>query len=349
MRIFKLTHTVLLLTLITGCSSFEKKTTATADLQQSKVINVQLSQKVNDATTQVEQDYLKAKDENFAYYAPNTWQSIERNLLSARKLINRFDPNNQGFFGGPSETTVLTSIKEVSDKLKQAQNTKNQVLTFLAKPLADIEYLTPKINDEWKKEFASINQDLNQLIDTIDAGYTVEKQQNSRKRLQTKIHDLEINIVTANYYSPLKQQFSHLNRQLIPQSYNAVSQGLQQLNGVIAASPRDTAALTAAANAVKNDIQSAEHVTTDVKWINNLDKKQREEIVLQYRASIEKLGHKFLDQDLSNLSYKAQVSTFERELSAQLGEFITKDIEVTKAADVEADTTPRTATPAVNN
>ena len=329
MRILKPIPTVLFLTLATGCASFEKKVTTAAELQQNKATNSQLNQQVNDATTQVEQAYLEAKEENFSYYAPRTWASVEENIVAMRKLVNRFDPNDQGFFGGPSESAVLASIADVSTLLSQAHDSKNKVMTFLMQPLADIAYLSPQISEERQREFSSITQDLEQLIDSIDANYVLVKRERARKQLQAKITDLELSIVTAKYYSPLKEQLKFLNRQLIPQSYDKASLGLQQLNVVIAASPRDKAALSEAANTVSNYLKSAEHISADVKWINSLDKNQREEIVLQYRTVIENLGLKFLNQDLSNLSYKAQVSKFERALSTQLGEFETKDSEVT--------------------
>ena len=139
----------------------------------------------------------------------------------------------------------------------------------------------------------------------------------------------------AEYYAPLEKQFHQLNKRLIPQSYNKVLLGLQQLNNVITAAPRDTMALTDTANQIKKDIQSAKHIAADVNWINNLDKNQREEIVLHYRATLEGLGLKFFNQDLSNLSYKAQISTFERELSAQLAEFATEESDVAITDDAE--------------
>ncbi len=335
MQIFKLTHTLVFLTLITGCASFDKKSSTTADLQQTKVSNSRLNQRVNDAVTNVEQTYLKAKDENFATYAPNTWKSIQKDLVSMRKLVNRFDPNDQGFFGGPSESTVLEDIAEVSDALIKAQKTKAQVTAFLAKPLADIEYLTPKIDNVWQRDFAIINQDLNKIINMIEDDYLVSRQELERDKLQKKISDLEINIVTADYYSPLEDQFNLLNQQLIPQSYNNVSQGLQQLNGIIVTTPRNTSSLTTTASLVKNEIQRAEHVTTDVNWINGLDIKQREQVVLRYRATLEGLGTKFIGQDLSNLSYKAQVQTFELALTAKLAEFETKEVDVVIAENIE--------------
>ncbi|QUM81298.1 hypothetical protein HWV01_13900 [Moritella sp. 5] len=325
MYIFKLTHTLVFITLITGCASFEKKSSTTVELQQIKVSNTRLNQRVNDAVTNVEQTYLKVKDENFATYAPNTWESVQKDLVSMRKLVNRFDPNDQGFFGGPSESTVLEGISEVNDGLIKAQKIKTQVTTFLSQPLADIEYLAPKIDNVWQRDFAIINQDLNHIINMIEDDYLVSRQEFERAKLQKKISVLEINIVTANYYSPLEEQFKLLNQQLIPLSYNNVSQSLQRLNTIIITSPRDTDLLTTTANLIKNGIQRAEHITTDVSWINGLDIKQREQIVLHYRATLEGLGTKFIGQDLSNLSYKAQVQTFELALTAKLAKFETTD------------------------
>ncbi|QUM76208.1 hypothetical protein HWV00_08225 [Moritella sp. 24] len=329
MRIFKLSHTVILITLVTGCASFEKKSSADAVPQQVQISDTKLSERVDNAASQVEQHYVKAQNENYSFYAPSTWQSTQKDIVSMRKLVNEFDPNNQGFFGGPSEREVLASISEVGNALTQAQNTKDQVTTFLAKQLADIEYLTPKIDKVRQREFATINKKLNQLISMIEKEYTLSRQEAYRDKLQKRIHTLEIDIVTADYYSPLEEKFNQLNQQVIPQSYNSVLQELKQLDHTITTEPRNQNALEGAANVVDKNIQSAVHVTTDVNWINSLNKKQREQIVLNYRSTLEDLGLKFLDQDLSNLSYKAQVKTFEVALSAKLAEFEVKDTDVT--------------------
>lgn len=339
MKIVKLTQTVLFLTLVTGCANVEQGAYTGANSQQG---NINLSQRVNDSANQVELDYLKAKDNNYSYYAPNTWLSIENDLVRMRQLVNRFDPHDQGFFGGPSEETVLSSIAEVSNELIKAQETKHEVITFLAQPLADIEYLTPKIDTVWQSDFNKINRNLSKLINNIEKKYAVSRQENDRDKLQRKIQDLEINIVTAEYYSPLEKQFDQLNKQLIPQSYNHVLQGLRELNNVIMTTPRDSTALIKVTNMVTNRIQSAEHITTDVTWINNLNKRQREKIVLHYRATLESLGLKFLDQDLSNLSYKAQVKTFELALSAKLDEYAASSATAVIAEHIEGQITDTT-------
>lgn len=344
MRIFKLSHTVILITLVTGCASFEKKP-STAALQQNQISNTQVSEQVNNAAAQVEQRYLSAENENYPFYAPNTWYSIQKSLASMRILVNKFDPNDQGFFGGPSESSVLASIAEVSDELRLAQGTKNKVTTFLAKPLADIEYLTPKIDEQRKRELAGINKDLTQLINMVEKDYAQPRQDAYRDKLQKRIHTLEIDIVTAEYYSPLEAQFNQLNQRLIPQSYNNVLQGLQQLDNTIISEPRNKNELESAAKLVEKDIKSAEHVTTDVNWINTLNKSQREKIVLNYRSTLEGLGHKFIGKDLSALSYKEQAQTLNLALSAKFAEFENQNKEVIIA---ESSATPEISPTKVN-
>ncbi|GIC79425.1 hypothetical protein [Moritella sp. F3] len=334
MRMLKITHTALLITLVTGCASFENKTVSTDELQRMAEINIQANQRVNDAVALVEESYLQASDENFTFYAPKTWKSVQKDIESMHYIVNRFDPSDQGFFGGPSEEKVLASVREVNDRLLQAEQTKAKVIAFLSKPLADIEYLSPKITPTWQRDFAYINKAMNKLISNIETNNASSWQATNRDKLQKKLNELEINIVTAEYYSPLEDKFDQLNQRLIPQSYNRVQQELQNLTTVITSSPRDVIALDDAANLADKYIKSAEHVSSDVDWINKLDKKQREQIVLHYRATLEDFGHKFLGQDLSDLSYKQQVNTFKLELSAMLSEFDTDDetIQVTDNA-----------------
>lgn len=344
LQTFKLSLTVLFFSLVSGCASFEKKTSATANLQQNKITNTQLTQQIKDASVQVEQDYQQAKQQNFNYYAPNIWQSVQHDIVDMRRLVNKFDPNDQGFFGGPSESAVFASITEISNKLIQAQKIKQQISTFLAQPLADIAYLTPKINDQWQSDFNNINQDVNQIINDLENDYAASAQNNQRYKLQKKIHALEINIVMADYYAPLARQFEQLDQWVIPQSYNEVLADLEKLDDIITTSPRDMATIDQAAMLVKKAIQSAQHVTADVNWINNLDKIQREDIVLQYRTTLESLGLKFIDQDLSDLSSKAQVQAFELGLSTKLAKYETSPNEVeTKQIEVEVDITEETS------
>lgn len=328
MRMLKITHTALLLTLVTGCASFDNKVASTAELQRIAEINIQANQRVNDAVALVEQNYLKASDENFTFYAPKTWKSIQQNITDMHDIVNRFDPSDQGFFGGPSEEQVFISIREASNGLDRAEQTKAKVIAFLSKPLADIEYLSPKITPTWQRDFTYINKSMSKLIHNIETNNASSRQVANRDKLQKKLSELEINIVTAEYYSPLEDKFKQLNQRLIPQSYNRVQQELQNLTTVITSSPRDVIALNDAANLADKYIKSAEHVSIDVNWINKLNKKQREQIVLNYRATVEDLGHKFLGQDLSDLSYKQQVSTFKLELSAMLSEFEAESVQV---------------------
>jgi len=49
MHLFKLTHTLVFITLVTGCASFEKKSSTAVELQQTKISNSRLNQRVNDA------------------------------------------------------------------------------------------------------------------------------------------------------------------------------------------------------------------------------------------------------------------------------------------------------------
>lgn len=325
MRMLKITHTALLITLMSGCANFENKMASTAELQRMAEINIQANKRVNNTASLVEQRYLKATDENFKFYAPNTWKSIQKDIVDMHDIVNRFDPSDQGFFGGPSEEKVLSSIRDVNDGLTQAEHAKARIISFLSKPLADIEYLTPKITPTWQRDFASINKALSKLISNIETNNVSSRQAENRDDLQQKLSELEVNIVTAEYYTPLEAKFNQLNPNLIPQSYNRVQLELQNLTTVITLSSRDVVALDDAANLANKYIQSAEHVSRDVDWINRLDKKQREQVVLHYRSTLEDLGHKFLGQDLSDLSYKQQVNTFKLELSAILSEFNSDD------------------------
>jgi hypothetical protein len=326
MRAYHLPHylfllTVLfLLTAVTSCASFEKKSASseTKIIQHTTDADKMISQRVKDAATKVESNFVLSQAENYEYYAPYTWRKIKSSLLEMHTLVNDFDPSDQGFFGGPTESKVLKSIRQAQASMDGAQQTKTLVTSFLARPLADINYLEPKIDDTWKIDFERIKDDIIGLIADLEYDENIANHQASRDTLQRKIHLLEIRIVKDHYYSPLQAEFEKLDSQLIPSSYEQIQNELQQLDNHITQSPRDQENLTKAANLVKDNIQRAQHIVTDVNWINSLAKSQRENIVLHYRNGLEVLSLKLLNKDLSTLSYQDQIDEFEAAVVAKI-------------------------------
>ncbi|MFT5880963.1 MAG: nicotinamide mononucleotide adenylyltransferase [Moritella sp.] len=319
MRAYHLPHCLFLLTVllfltaVTSCASFEKKSASREIqiIQHTTDANKMISQRVKDAATNVERNVVLSQAENYEYYAPSTWKKIKSDRAKMHILVNNFDPSDQGFFGGPSESTVLKSIRQTQASMDKAMQTKTLVNGFLAQPQADIKYLEPKINNTWKIDFERINDDLIRLIANLEYDDNIANHRASRDALQKKIDDLEILIVKGHYYSPLQAKFEKLDSQLIPSSYEQIQNELQQLDYRITQSPRDQENLTQAANLVKDNIQRAQHIVTDVNWINGLAKSQRENIVLHYRNGLEALSLKLLNKDLSTLSYKDQINEFE--------------------------------------
>lgn len=317
---FSLLTVLFLLTAVTSCASFEKKSTSrdTESIQHTTAADKIISQRVNDAATKVESNFILSQAENYAYYAPYTWKKIKSDIARMRTLVNDFDPSDQGFFGGPSESEVLKSIRHTQTSIDAAQQAKALVNSFLAQPLADIKYLEPQIDATWKIDFERINEDLIELITGLEYDSNIANHQRSRDTLQKNIRQLEIHIVKKNYYSPLQAKLEKLDSQLIPSSYEQIQHELQQLDNRITQAPRDQDTLTQAANVVRDNIQRAQHIITDVNWINGLTKSQRENIVLHYRNGLEALSLKLLNKDLSTLSYQEQMEQFEAAVVAKI-------------------------------
>lgn len=124
--------------------------------------------KVNELAEEVEQNYLSAKDENYAYYAPAHWKKANSAIKKMRKIVAKFDPNNQGFFGGPSESAVIKQIETTQISLDGAKRTKNLVSPFLAQVIENVEYLTPQIDEQWQDEFAGIQVAIVDVIADIE-------------------------------------------------------------------------------------------------------------------------------------------------------------------------------------
>ena len=90
---------------LSGCASTPESQgegqVATTAETAADVASLQAKQKVNDHAAKVEQLYLSAKNDNVAYFAPEHWSTVKSKIAKMRSQVTEFDPNDQGFFGGP--------------------------------------------------------------------------------------------------------------------------------------------------------------------------------------------------------------------------------------------------------
>ncbi len=318
----RLASYLFLFNLLAGCASFEKisdRSTNPESAQMSAAATLS-NQRVKAATADIESRFEQAKTENYAFYAPDSWEDTNRKIKAMNKIVRQFEPDNQGFFGGPSEKTVMAAIQEAQISIDKAGKTKVLMTDFLSEIFADIDYLKPRIGSKWNKEFGKITNKVNDLISRIERDGDALKYQTDRSELQGRLQKLEINIATENYYAPLKQALTELDKRLIPQTYGKAASSLAQLNNTIAKSPRDDSKIQQAADITKNNISLARFVIADVKWINGLSDSQTEAVVIRYRGAIEDLSKNILDKELPPLAFSNQVSELKSAILTKFSE-----------------------------
>ena len=211
----------------------------------------------------------------------------------------------------PSEDDVIEAIDETKVVLASATKIKLLIADYLAQPVEDVTYLTPKIKPQWKKTFAAINRSLASLIADIEDDEETAGYDERRAKIQARLFKLEVKVVINNYYTPLLKRSAQLSKTLIPVSYKLVLQELAKLNSAIAIAPRDMTVIEALTKDIENALLRAENVTTEVKWIRSVQRGQAEQIALRYRNGVEKAAQNLTETDISSLTFAEQVSKLE--------------------------------------
>ncbi|PKH06094.1 hypothetical protein [Moritella sp. Urea-trap-13] len=312
---------------LSGCASTTPETSVnlsvTNKIEPNDVMLLS-SQKVTKSATQVEQNYLSAQNERYAYYAPASWTSVNESIKKMRTLVAEFDPNDQGFFGGPTESEVLTQIDNTQASLDKARRIKGLVSNYLAKSLADADYLSSKIQTQWQSELKNINNSINDIIEDIEDEGKTSGFETRRANIQARMLKLEIKMVKSTHYAPLLALSQKVDQDLIPKSYAQVKGALVKLNDSINLAPRNSEVINNLVSTVESDLTRASNVSAEVSWINSIDSDDSENIALRYRNAFEKLSLSVIEQDVSSLSYAQQMTRFESDINDQLAEQATE-------------------------
>jgi len=308
---------------LSGCASTTPETSANLNVTNKIESNDAASlsrQKVTESATQVEQNYLSAQSERYSYYAPASWKTVNALIKKMRTLVAEFDPNDQGFFGGPSESEVITLIEKTQASLDKALRIKDLVSQYLAQPMADVAYLSPKIQMQWQGELTKINNTIIDVITDIEDEGNTSGFETRRANIQVRILKLEIKMVKRTHYAPLLGQMQKLDQDLIPKSYAQVKEALVKLNDSISLNPRNSEVINNLVSVAESGLARAKSVSMEVNWINSIDSDNSENIALHYRNAFEKLSLSIIEKDVSSHSYAQQMVRFESEINYKLEE-----------------------------
>ncbi|CED61853.1 Putative uncharacterized protein [Moritella viscosa] len=297
---------------LSGCASTESTQQNVHNTNDVEVMDeaTLAIQKVKALAEHVEQQYQEAKEQNYVYFAPDSWGDVNSDVRTMRTLVARFDPNDQGFFGGPSESKVIDKIEDAQTSLDKAVRIKQLVSVFLAQQLADIEYLSPQVHGQWQNSLNDINESTADLIADIEDDDSTDGYEKRSMAVQARLLKLEIRIVKSNYYTPLVKKMKKMDQDLIPQTYAQIQQSVQQLNDAIMLAPRNQDIIENIVTKVEDDLRRANNVTTEVKWINSVDRSDSEMIALRYRDAIATAAFNLFSEDISSLTYVEQIAYF---------------------------------------
>ncbi|PKH04942.1 hypothetical protein [Moritella sp. Urea-trap-13] len=307
---------------LSGCASSES---TQGSVDNSNAVEVMdeatlAIQKVKALAEHVEQQYDAGKDEDYVFFAPDSWKKINSAVRSMRTLVAKFDPNDQGFFGGPSESKVTDKIEEAQEALDNAVRIKTLVSVFLTQQLADMEYLSPHVHGQWQNELDDIHESTADLIADIEDDESTDGYEKSSAKIQERLLQLEIRIVKSNFYTPLVKKMKKLDQELIPQTYAQIQQRITQLKDAIELAPREQHILDTIIAKVEDDLRRANNVTTEVNWINSVDRSESEKIALRYRDAIATVAFKLFAKDISSFTYIEQITYFDNALRHKLNQ-----------------------------
>ncbi|QFI39966.1 hypothetical protein FR932_20175 [Moritella marina ATCC 15381] len=307
---------------LSGCASTESTQSDVDNSNGAEVMDeaALAIQKVKALAEHVEQQYEAGKNEDYVFFAPDSWKKINSAVRSMRTLVAKFDPNDQGFFGGPSESKVTDKIEEAQEALDSAVRIKTLVSVFLTQQLADINYLSPLVHGQWQNELNDIHESTADLIEDIEDDESTEGYEKSSAKIQARLLQLEIRIVKSNFYTPLIQKMKKLDKKLIPETYAQIQQRIVQLKDAIELAPRDQAILDVIIAHVEDDLRRANNVTTEVNWINSIDSSESEKIALRYRDAIATVAFDLFAKDISSLTYIEQIAYFDNALRHKLNQ-----------------------------
>ncbi|GIC76274.1 hypothetical protein [Moritella sp. F3] len=306
---------------LSGCASSESTQGGVDDNNAAVEVMDEAAlaiQKVKALAEHVEQQYDAGKDEDYVFFAPDSWKKINSAVRSMRTLVAKFDPNDQGFFGGPSESKVTDKIEEAQEALDNAVRIKTLVSVFLTQQLADMNYLSPLVHGQWQNELDDIYESTADLIEDIEDDESTDGYEKSSAKIQARLLQLEIRIVKSNLYTPLVKKMKKLDQDLIPETYAQIQQRIVQLKDAIEFSPREQHILDAIIVKVEDDLRRANNVTTEVNWINSVDRSESEKIALRYRDAIATVAFKLFSKDISSLTYIEQIAYFDNALRNKL-------------------------------
>ena len=298
---------------LSGCASTEATQSNVHNTNDVEIIDeaTLAIQKVKVLADKVELQYESAKDQDYVYFAPDSWKDVNSAVRTMRTLVTQFDPNDQGFFGGPSESKVIDKIEDAQQALDKAVRIKILVSDFLIQQLDDLAYLSPLVHGQWQSELTDIRESIADLIADIEDDDSTSGYEKHAAKVQARLLQLEIRIVKSNYYTPLVKKMKKLDQDLIPQTYAQIQKSIVELNDAIILAPREQGIIEIIVAKVEDDLRRANNVTAEVKWINSVDRSESEKIALRYRDAIATVAFDLFAEDISSLTYIEQISYFE--------------------------------------
>lgn len=272
----KIAAAVSIFSMMTACSSAPKGQQLSADTD------------VNQALEQTQAHLDQARAKNLEILAPKNFAKAEDALKDARKDMVK----------GNSKEKTLKDLSEANAWLTETE-TKGDIVNAAAKGLPDARTgaIKAESNKYYPKEFANLEKETLDVSEDAEKG-DLAKLSKEADGLTAKYHELEIRSMTKAKLGGAEANIAQAKKEgaerKAPQTWQAAQAKYEAANKIIAANPRDTAAVDAAAAAAVDESQFLTQVTKKVKAGNT------EALVLQTENQNRKL------QGLSARNQEAQ-------------------------------------------
>ena len=277
----------------------------------------QAEQHARAAVKSVEEHFTRATTEQLAFFSPANYAKAQEQIIELRALYNKYDPNDTGLFGGPSEEKLERQATKTDQLLSQGFTIKQLVMTHLKQQVDDKSYLDSLEKKGFEKEYRRILKGLDEIIAEVEDDKAFKGLEDDRANLQERMRKFEITLIQTRYLAPLQAALQQTNSRKVPRTYGEAKRQIEALNHQIATNPRDLPAIQQAVEMAEVAVKRAVTVMIEVDKMERAEGAQRETVVLYYHDALNQMAQGLLQRDFAHLPYHENVDQLSTAIQQQ--------------------------------
>lgn len=326
------------LSLLTACQSTDKP-----PITESMEVNQQTQYFVEAKVSldKLKQEISKAREEQLAYFAPNTFKQaiaefdnateeymdIGRNGASS---LNVFQSDTEQYKQAKQE--IINYIAVANQKLKFAYGIKETAETTLTETFIQKALLinigAPKI---YANDYKKINARIDDLVEYIDDG-KVTKAQEKQPKLLIDMQVLEVRTVRKNSLSQLDNDIAYIKKKrlakYVPISHQQLLTARTNANTIITATPRATKEIVTAVKLAEFELAHLYHIAKEVNALKKTNEKSYEQYLLAKETLLHTVSESLQTDDVRDLALTKQVESIALQAGSIKGKLTTANATV---------------------